>query len=152
VKHRSNSVENTIELGQNLGVRLGGGEFIALSGDLGGGKTHFTKGIAKGLGITEEITSPTFVIEKTYETPSSLNLHHFDFYRLGSFDREIEAGIADLLLNKNNIVVIEWAKNLPNTLPDELLQINFEYVDDDRRVIELSATGIIYKDIIKGLK
>jgi tRNA threonylcarbamoyladenosine biosynthesis protein TsaE len=152
MKFISGSVEETIELGKKIGEKLGGGEFIALIGDLGGGKTHFTKGVAKGLTIAEEITSPTFVIEQIYESPKKLVLHHFDFYRLGSFDNEIKADIVDLLEDRRNIVLVEWAENISDVLPRELLKIEFEYIDDDSRNVVLTPMGKYYKNLIKGLK
>jgi tRNA threonylcarbamoyladenosine biosynthesis protein TsaE len=152
MKLLSDSVERTIELGRKIGTRLSGGEFITLIGDLGGGKTHFTKGVAKGLGILEEITSPTFVIERIYESPKKLMLHHFDFYRLGNFDKEVVADIKDLLEDKNNVVIVEWAKNIPDALPDELLQVDFEYAGDDSRNISLTPSGKTYEKLIKDLK
>ena len=148
----SNSVEETIELGQKIGEKLAGGEFIVLIGDLGGGKTHFTKGVARGLGITEEITSPTFVIERIYKSTKGLFLHHFDFYRLGQFDKEIIADVADIAEDKQNIIIIEWAKNVPDAIPQGFLQIDFEYVDDNIRNISLSSVGNEYNKLIKDVK
>lgn len=152
MKLSSASVEDTIKLGQEIGLKLVGGEFITLIGDLGGGKTHFTKGLAIGLGIKEEITSPTFVIERIYESPKKIFLHHFDFYRLGSFDEEIKAEVTDLSLDNKNIIVVEWAKNLPKAIPGEYLQVNFEYVDDVSRDINLFPKGNKYSKLIKGIK
>lgn len=151
MKYLSDSVESTIDLGQKIGRRLKGGEFVALIGDLGGGKTHFTKGIAKGLGIEGEITSPTFVIERIYRSPKGLFLHHFDFYRLGSFDQEIKADITDLLKDKKNIVIVEWAENIPEVIPNKGLQIDFEYKNDQNREIILTPFGEKYKSLIEGL-
>jgi len=152
MKYTSDSVEKTINLGKKLGQRLKGGEFIALSGDLGGGKTHFAKGLANGLGIQQEVTSPTFVLERIYETPGDLFFHHFDFYRLASFDQEIQSEIADLLKDSKNIVAIEWATNVPNSIPQEYLQINFSYKDEQSREISLNAKGLEYVQLIEGLK
>lgn len=152
MKYTSDSVEKTINLGKRLGQRLKGGEFIALSGDLGGGKTHFAKGLANGLGIQQEVTSPTFVLERIYETPGGLFFHHFDFYRLPSFDQEIQSEIADLLNDSKNIVVIEWATNVPSTIPQEYIEVNFKYTDDKSREINLNAKGPEYAQLIEGLK
>lgn len=152
MKYLSNSVEKTIKLGERIGQRLTGGEFITLVGDLGGGKTHFVKGLGQGLDITDEITSPTFVIERIYKTSRDLELHHFDFYRLGSFDREIKAKVDDLSSDQKNIVVIEWAKNMPEALPKEYLQIDFEYVDDTTRKIILTTFGSHYEKLAKEIQ
>ncbi|MEI7690226.1 MAG: tRNA (adenosine(37)-N6)-threonylcarbamoyltransferase complex ATPase subunit type 1 TsaE [bacterium] len=152
MKFTSDSVEETIRLGEKLGSRLTGGEFIALSGDLGGGKTHFAKGLAIGLGIKQEITSPTFVLERIYESSNGLFFHHFDFYRLASFDQEIQSEIIDLLGDSKNIVAIEWATNVPSSIPGEYLQVNFEYIDDERREITFNTKGLGYDQLIEGLK
>ena len=151
MKFASDSVEETIRLGEKLGSRLTGGEFIALSGDLGGGKTHFAKGLAIGLGIKQEVTSPTFVLERIYEAPGGLFFHHFDFYRLASFDQEIQSEIADLLGDSKNIVAIEWATNVPKSIPHEYLQVNFEYKNDKSRVVTIKAKGAAYTRLMEGL-
>jgi len=152
MKFTSDSVEETIRLGEQLGRRLTGGEFIALSGDLGGGKTHFAKGLAAGLGIKQEVTSPTFVLERIYDTDGSLFFHHFDFYRLASFDQEMQSEIADLLEDPKNIITIEWATNVPESIPHEYLQVIFEYKNDESREITLKAKGAAYARLMEGLK
>ncbi len=152
MKRTSHSVTETMNLGQQLGKQLAGGEFMTLIGDLGGGKTHFTKGLAQGLEIQEEITSPTFVLERIYESPQGLNLHHFDFYRLGTFDPEIQADIFDLISSKENIVVVEWANNIPDTIPNEHLEISFVYLGDETREIVITGFGDRYQKLIKDLK
>lgn len=119
----------TIALGSKLGASLRGGEFIALTGDLGGGKTQFTKGIAKGLGITETIVSPTFTIERIYG-----KLHHFDLYRTHD-DQEIAEGIRDLAGDPENIVVVEWPENIAGILPQIYTAINFKYIGENEREI-----------------
>lgn len=119
----------TIALGSKLGASLRGGEFIALTGDLGGGKTQFTKGIAKGLGITETIVSPTFTIERIYG-----KLHHFDLYRAHD-DQEIAEGIRDLAGDPENIVVVEWPENIAGILPQIYTAINFKYIGENEREI-----------------
>lgn len=142
----------TVKLGKRLGALLSGGEFIVLVGDLGGGKTQFTKGIAKGLGIKETIVSPTFTIERLYASPKNLYLHHFDFYRLEQADMEIESEIRDLARDDQNIIVIEWGKNIPGALPDEYLEIDFIYRGEEKRQINLKPRGVRYQKLIGGLK
>jgi tRNA threonylcarbamoyladenosine biosynthesis protein TsaE len=142
----TNSETETVELGKKLGEKLKGGEVIALLGDLGGGKTQFTKGIAKGLGIKEEIVSPTFTIERIYPG-SEITLHHFDFYRLGVYDPEIAEEVQELQSEKTNVVVIEWAKNLDGILPKDFLEIYFHYLDGDSRKLELIGHGDNYKEL-----
>jgi tRNA threonylcarbamoyladenosine biosynthesis protein TsaE len=132
----------TIALGSKLGSELRGGEFFALTGDLGGGKTQFTKGIAHGLGITETIVSPTFTIERIYALPRHSSegwnpvLHHFDLYRTMN-DQEIAEGICDLASDGNNVVVVEWPENIEGILPNKYTAIDFKYIDDDTRELTI---------------
>jgi tRNA threonylcarbamoyladenosine biosynthesis protein TsaE len=142
------SAEETIELGQKIGQYLQGGEVILLSGSLGGGKTQFTKGIGQGLGITEEIISPTFTIERIYN--GRLTLHHFDFYRLNGFDAELLEELDEISKQENNVTVIEWPDNLKYQ-PTESLQIHFHYLDENRRQLRLDARGGRYEKLLEVL-
>lgn len=130
-KFTTKSDQETTALGSKLGASLRGGEFIALTGDLGGGKTQFTKGIAKGLGITETIVSPTFTIERTYG-----RLHHFDLYRTHN-DKEIAEEISDLISDGENIVVVEWPENIEGILPQKYTAVNFRYISENEREITI---------------
>jgi tRNA threonylcarbamoyladenosine biosynthesis protein TsaE len=119
----SSSSENTLELGERVGRKLRGGEVIELVSDLGGGKTTFTKGLAKGMGITKPVTSPSFTIDNEYKT-SELKLHHLDFYRLneaGLMKQELE----EILDDDKNVVVIEWADTVADILPPDRFKIKF---------------------------
>lgn len=157
----------TIALGSRLGSRLRGGEFIALTGDLGGGKTQFTKGIAAGLGITETIVSPTFTIERIYcsreqsesrtkdENSSQLRsnnitLHHFDLYRTLD-DREVAESIKDLSPDDDNIVVVEWPENIAGIVPENSLRVEFKYTDETTREIVLNSCHPEWERRIQGL-
>ena len=135
----------TIALGSKLSANFCGGEFLALTGDLGGGKTQFTKGIATGLGISETVVSPTFTIERVYG-----RLHHFDLYRVHN-DREIAAEIRDLIADGNNTIVIEWPENIENILPEEYLAINFKYIGEDKRELIFEAKGERYEKMMEAL-
>jgi len=130
-KFTTKSDIETIALGSKLGAQLRGGEFIALTGDLGGGKTQFTKGIAAGLGITETVVSPTFTIERVYG-----NLHHFDLYRTQN-DQEIAESIRDLASDGESIVVIEWPENIAGILPHKYTAIDFKYLGENEREITI---------------
>jgi tRNA threonylcarbamoyladenosine biosynthesis protein TsaE len=145
--YTTNSEAETVELGRRLGEKLKGSEVIALLGDLGGGKTQFTKGIAKGLGVEEEVVSPTFTIERIY-SGKPLVLHHFDFYRLGVQDPEIAEEIDELQKEESNVTVIEWAKNLEGVLPKEFVEINFAYLDENKRQLNITGHGK-FKDLEK---
>jgi len=130
-KFITKSNQETIALGSKLGATLRGGEFIALTGDLGGGKTQFTKGIAQALGITETVVSPTFTIERVYG-----KLHHFDLYRTMG-DQEIAAEIKDLASDGQSIVVVEWPENIAGILPEKYLAFDFKYISENEREITL---------------
>ncbi|MDE7336813.1 MAG: tRNA (adenosine(37)-N6)-threonylcarbamoyltransferase complex ATPase subunit type 1 TsaE, partial [Clostridia bacterium] len=103
----SKSVDDTYALAQMIADRLGGGEAILLNGDLGAGKTTFTKGLAKALGVSETVTSPTFTFMKEYS--GRLSLYHFDMYRAIDEDELYELGLNDYLY-MNGVCVIEWNK------------------------------------------
>ncbi|MEG1395098.1 MAG: tRNA (adenosine(37)-N6)-threonylcarbamoyltransferase complex ATPase subunit type 1 TsaE [Clostridia bacterium] len=109
------NVDETFDLARSVADGLQGGEIILLNGELGAGKTTFTKGLAKALGITEVVTSPTFTFMKSY--CGRLNLYHFDMYRVENEDELFELGLNDYLNAKDGVCVIEWNKfeNLSNT-------------------------------------
>ncbi len=116
---------------------------IALRGELGGGKTSFTQGFAKGLSIKSKILSPTFNIFKIYPVkktrPSqarpSLVLYHFDCYRINKAKEILDLGFEEIISNPNNIVVIEWAERVKKILPKNTLWITFKFINEDKREI-----------------
>ncbi len=115
----SNSPQETKKLGESFGKKLKGGEVIGLIGQLGGGKTVFVQGIAKGLGIKEKITSPSFILMKSYPVKKGKikNLVHIDCWRIKS-ENELETiGLEDYLGKKNTVIVIEWADKVKKLLP-----------------------------------
>lgn len=110
---------------------------VGLYGNLGSGKTTFTQFIAKALDIKEQITSPTFVIEKIYETKNSTfkRLVHIDAYRLENGSELQNLNFEELVDNKNNLILIEWPENVKDILPKNHLKIYFEFIDDKTRKI-----------------
>ena len=126
------SIEETHKIAKSIADTLKGGEIILLNGDLGAGKTTFTKGIAKALGITEVVTSPTFTFMKEYS--GRINLYHFDMYRVEEADELYELGLNEYLGDKTGVCVIEWNKfeNIQNPII-----INIEVIDDTSRKIEI---------------
>jgi tRNA threonylcarbamoyladenosine biosynthesis protein TsaE len=131
----TNSSDETKKLAQDFTKRLKGGEIIALFGDLGSGKTTFTQGLAKGLGVKERITSPTFVILNLHKAKKGLELAHFDLYRLNN-EADLEGiGATDYLGKKNIISVIEWAEKARKLLPKNTIWINFEHIEKNKRKI-----------------
>ena len=119
---------------------------ICLHGDLGSGKTVFTKGIAKALGIDENITSPTFNIIKEYD--GELPLYHMDLYRLEEVEEDL--GIEDYF-TKGGVVVIEWADIIKDKLPEERLDINIKIVNDEVRVLYIKPYGKQYEDLCEAV-
>jgi tRNA threonylcarbamoyladenosine biosynthesis protein TsaE len=135
------SADGTGKLGQRLAQPLRGGDVIALSGDLGSGKTTFTQGLARGLGIRAAVTSPTFVLVNRYQAPDGRVLQHADCYRLANAPLEMwDIGLADLY-EGDDIVVIEWADRIPDLLPADYLAITFTYLDEHRRRLRFMAYG-----------
>ena len=115
-----------------LGSLLTPGSVVALTGPLGSGKTTFVKGIARSLGITEDITSPTFTIISEYE--GRLPLFHMDLYRI-SGEEELEDTGGVELMSGNGISVIEWAENAEETLPEDTIHVTFEIIGGEERKI-----------------
>lgn len=130
------SEEDTASLGLMLAEAAEPGDIIALIGDLGTGKTALTKYIAKGLGITEEISSPTFTIVKEYKS-GRLPLYHFDVYRLGCGDELMDIGAEDML-EGDGLCVIEWADIVSDVLPADALVVRLEYgSNENERIAEI---------------
>lgn len=127
----------TIALGEQIGKRLKGGEVIAYSGGLGVGKTTITRGISIGMGLGDEVTSPTFALVNEY-AGKERSLCHFDMYRIsGALDLET-TGFYDYL-DGNNVLAVEWSENIADELPDDCIKIHIERTDDSTRVITITA-------------
>ncbi len=127
----SESAERTERIGELIGVRLKGGEIIELTSDLGGGKTTFVRGLARGLGSNDHVSSPTFKISNIYKS-KDLSLLHFDFYRLadpGLMANELQ----DIVGDPKAVLVIEWADVLKHVLPERRLTIEFNQNGDGER-------------------
>ena len=139
------SEEETIELAQNIEAEKMQNKVICLQGDLGSGKTIFTKGFAKAMQVEEEITSPTFNIIKEY-TSGELPLYHMDVYRL---DGKVEDLGIEEYYTKGGITIIEWADMIPDYLPEERLDIKIKNSseDEDKRTITLIPYGSKYEEV-----
>lgn len=133
MKYLSTSAENTKNIAKDLGKTLTGGEVILLNGDLGAGKTTFTKGLVAGLGGKKTVVSPTFTIMHAYDD-TRLPVYHFDMYRISSEDELYELGLEDYLY-ENGVCVIEWNKF--SRLPKNVITINIKNVGGDEREIEI---------------
>lgn len=128
MKQKEKVIKNeyeTKEFGRKLGAEAQAGSVIALIGDLGTGKTTLTKAIAKGLGVKDVITSPTFNIVKQYES-GRLPLYHFDVYRIGDIDEMYELGYEEYFYG-NGVCVIEWADIIGELIPQDAVIIEIEY-------------------------
>jgi len=134
------SVKKTLEFGERLAHTLQGGDVLALTGELGAGKTLLTRGIASGLGITaEQVTSPTFTLIQTYE--GRLPVIHVDLYRLEDPSAILQLGLEDYF-TPQNIVIIEWADRLLQILPPDYLALHLEHGDTETiRHLTIRGTG-----------
>lgn len=135
----------TIEFAQNIESEKFPNMIICLEGELGSGKTIFTKGIANALGIKESITSPTFTIIKEYE--GEMPLYHMDVYRLNG---NVEGLGIEEYFNKNGVVVIEWADTIKEILPKERIVIKFKVIDENKRVLIITPYGKKYEDMCEA--
>lgn len=136
----------TIELAQNFESEKFPNMIICLDGELGSGKTVFTKGIANALGIEESITSPTFTIIKEYQ--GELPLYHMDVYRL---DGNIDGVGIEEYFNKGGVLVIEWADTIRDILPKERLDIKFKVLDENKRILVLTPYGKKYEELCEAV-
>ena len=127
----TNSPAETEALGQRLAERLQPGDVIAYTGDLGAGKTAFTRGLARGLGITERITSPTFTIVNEYQG-GRLPLFHFDMYRLGSSEELYEIGWEDYLA-RGGVCAVEWSEIVADALEEDCIRVDIRQGDMDHQ-------------------
>lgn len=124
MKIETNSAQETFALGEKIGRQARPGQIYTLTGDLGVGKTVFTQGVARGLGITEPISSPTFTIVQIYES-GRLPLYHFDVYRIGDIEEMEEIGYDDYFFGQG-ICLIEWADLIGEILPSDIISVTIE--------------------------
>ncbi|HOW83166.1 MAG TPA: tRNA (adenosine(37)-N6)-threonylcarbamoyltransferase complex ATPase subunit type 1 TsaE [Spirochaetota bacterium] len=126
------SSEETLMFGEKFGRDLKKGDVVALTGDLGAGKTIIAKGIAMGMDIIEDITSPTFTLMEIYD--GHIPLYHFDLYRIEN-ESELDLLYFEEYWENGGISVIEWADRAGSRLPDNTIRINIEYIDENSRRI-----------------
>lgn len=137
----SNSPEQTELFGELLGKVLTGGETVAYFGGLGMGKTRFTAGLARGMGIDTDVSSPTFALVHEYR--GTKNLYHFDMYRISTFEDLCSTGFYDYL-DWGGVLAVEWSENIENALPEEkLIRIEISRGEnDDSRILRMSGDSI----------
>jgi tRNA threonylcarbamoyladenosine biosynthesis protein TsaE len=141
----------TQAFGVKLGAFLRGGEVIELVGDVGAGKTALTKGIAAGLGIDEDVQSPSFTISRVYDTPVHLHLAHYDFYRLSDPGIMAEE-LSETLRDPEGITVVEWAEIVAGVLPADRLTIRISPTDEHDRRMRLTAGGEKSRALLEKMK
>lgn len=140
------NLEATLSLGKKLGELLQPGMLITLDGDLGAGKTTFTKGIGQGLQIKRVINSPTFTILKQYR--GKLQLSHFDAYRLEGQDNDL--GFEEIF-DSDDVCVVEWPEFISDILPEKRLEIQINKIDENARKFVLKAIGKEYVQLLEAL-
>lgn len=143
------SEKETMDFGRFLGQKAEEGLFLALTGDLGAGKTHFVQGLAEGLGVKRVVGSPTFTIMNLYED-GRLPLKHFDFYRLHSEDDLWNIGWEEY--GEGGVVVVEWADMFPALIPEESIHINIALSGEEERLITISWGEGAPEKMIKEIK
>lgn len=140
--------KDTLELGKKIGNLIFDGALLCLNGDLGAGKTSITKGIALGVGISDDITSPTFTIVNEYSENNRL-LYHFDVYRIGDSSEMYDIGF-DEYMESDGIKIIEWSDIIDDILPEERLDIRIKY-EIQGRTVQIDSLGDKYKKIEEAL-
>ena len=138
-KFITHSATETQELAKNLAQKCRDGAIIALSGPLGAGKTAFTQGFAQGLGISERLISPTFILMRQYNIPNHPHgkLFHIDLYRLENAEEIESLGLEEIFANPQNITLIEWAEKLGQKLPPKAIKIKIKILSKNSREIEV---------------
>lgn len=146
-KITTHSATETQNLGKRLASKLSGGNLLSLTGDLGAGKTCFTQGLAKGLGIQNPITSPTFNLIKEYK--GRMPFYHFDVYRLKSLSELVDLGYEEYFYS-DGVTAIEWGDRVRELLPPDYLEVRFERsLEETTREIEAVAHGTQSEEIVK---
>ena len=133
------SVDETLEAGESLAAFLQAGDVVVLTGDLGAGKTHLTKGIARGLGVLDDVTSPTFNLLLVYEG-EALPLYHFDLYRLDEAEELVDIDYA-ATLEGDGVCVVEWGDKFPEAMPVDYLSCDLSLGEQGTRDIRFQAYG-----------
>ncbi|QQG43549.1 MAG: tRNA (adenosine(37)-N6)-threonylcarbamoyltransferase complex ATPase subunit type 1 TsaE [Candidatus Daviesbacteria bacterium] len=137
--YKSNSPSQTQKIAAGLAAKIKSG-VIALTGSLGAGKTTFTQGFAKGLGITEKVASPTFMLIRQHPIPKlEKNLYHIDLYRLEDPIDIKSLGIEEIINNPENLSLIEWAEKIKDQLPQNTIFVNIKIIAGEKRVIEVES-------------
>ena len=146
----SHGAEQTRRLGARLGQLCSGGEVICLVGELGTGKTCMVQGIARGMGIDEQVTSPTFVLVNEY-TGDTLPLYHVDLYRIVDVKAAYTFGLEDYLYG-DGVCAIEWAERVQDLWPDEYLLVRLRHLDEAKRGLTFRGVGERYMRLLQRFR
>ena len=132
------NLKETKTLAKKFAKLLVGGEIVLLNGDLGAGKTTFTREVLRALGVKDEVTSPTFTIMREYRT-AKFDIYHFDMYRLSNGQDAIDYGLEEYIYSNSsrNIVFIEWSENIKDILKGKFVEVNIKLIDNDKRLFEI---------------
>ena len=137
IRFLSRSTRETEEFAAAFAEKLRPGDVIACRGGMGAGKTAFARGLARGLGLTDEVSSPTFALAHEY-THGNISLYHFDMYRVSGFDELYSTGFFDYL-EAGSILAVEWSENIEAALPPGTIRVELERLDENRRRITIST-------------
>lgn len=133
----THSEEETEAEGFRLAQTLSAGDTVLLRGNLGAGKTVFSRGFARGLGITEPVSSPTYTIVQEYELPQSGRLYHLDLYRISDVNAALAFGVDEFLDDPRGIALVEWPDRISGILPEQAVCIEIEHLSDTERRITI---------------
>ena len=129
----TSSEEETENIGKSLAMSLSKGDAVLLRGNLGAGKTVFSRGFARGLGITEPVSSPTYTIVQEYELPEGGRLYHLDLYRISDVNAALAFGVDEFLDDPQGISLIEWPDRIDGILPENAICVEIEHLSDSER-------------------
>ncbi len=141
--------EQTRDLGRQIGQAAQPGDVVLLVGELGAGKTVFTQGLAEGLGVSETVNSPTFVLLHEYH--GRLTLYHYDLYRLSNIEQTVSREWQEFLYG-DGVSVVEWANRAADYLPRQHLLLEFTIESETRRVLKLTATGQRHAELLSAVQ
>lgn len=136
ITKKTKSVEETIDFGVEIGKKLKGGDIVAYKGGLGAGKTTLTRGVAIGIGLDDNVFSPTFSLVNEYR--GKITLYHFDMYRIMNEEALETTGFYDYI-SDDSIIAVEWSENIMDWLPKNTIVISIERIDDDTRLITVEG-------------
>lgn len=134
MEYVSKSLDDTKKIAQEIAQMLHIGGVVALTGELGSGKTTFTRYLVENLGISSRVQSPTFVIHRRYSGDTKA-VNHFDFYRIASKEEILDTGLLESLNNSGEICIIEWPEMIADILPEKTIAIKFEYLEENSRKV-----------------